>query len=234
MKQTMLSEIAIKFLKNEMSICVEDFMEKLHTLSNDSQNVLSSFVEYISTLEPQRPFNDNEEIISQNYSYLNKKLYAFIENSTIKEDTEEYYTFDSIRHAFISFKAGGIYNLYKNREAEYWYPKVLIRNNMGISSNVDDLDSEITIFRGTSKEEYDSAIYSQSWTLYREVAEEFAFKHYEHQEDCKTTSRIVLQTNISKSHVYYYDKHDDEQEIIIDERKLNEHPVIIIKEKTID
>ena len=153
---------------------------------------------------------------------------------TIKEDTEEYYTFDSIRHAFISFKAGGIYNLYKHREAECWYPKVLIRNNMGISSNVDDLDSEITIFRGTSKEEYDSAIYSQSWTLYRKVAEEFAFKHYENQEDYKTTSRIVLQTSISKNHVYYYDKYDDEQEIIIDERKLNEHPVIIIKEKSID
>lgn len=42
----------------------------------------------------------------------------------------EYSIFDSFCHAFIFFKQYGLYELYKHREAEEWYPKIIIRSKI--------------------------------------------------------------------------------------------------------
>ena len=66
-----------------------------------------------------------------------------------------------------------IYN--KHREAENWYPKVIIRKKLGTNS----LAGDVVIYRGTSKSEFELGEFSQSWTLNEAVAHDFAFKHYQ-------------------------------------------------------
>jgi hypothetical protein len=193
---------AEKLLRDEMCICLDDLQN--HLIS--TAHVELGSAEYF----------ENDE-------FWNKEILDFSDNRGIKTDTQEYFTVDSIRHALISFKSGGLYSLYKNRQAENWYPKVVIRTNLGANNLVGD----VVIYRGTSKSELESGRFSQSWTLKEDVACEFAFKHYDGQEDYVNTERVVLKARINVRHIYYYDEADNEQEVIIDEREIIDGPAIV-------
>ncbi len=154
---------------------------------------------------------------------MNREIWNFAQSKRIESNTKEYFTVDSIRHAFISFKSGGIYLLYKNREAESWYPKVVIRKKLRLHN----LTGDVEIYRGTSKTEFKSGQFSQSWTLKEEVANDFAFKHYDSHEAYIGTERVVLKSLINAHHIYYYDETDNEQEVIVDERRITDLPTIV-------
>ena len=156
-------------------------------------------------------------------TFFNNEILNFSQGRQIESDSQEYFAVDNIRHAFISFKSGGLYSLYKNREAESWYPKVVIRKKLCIHKLVDD----VLIYRGTSKSEFESGRFSQSWTLEEGVAHDFAFKHYDSHGDYVGTERVVLKARINARHIYYYDETDNEQEVIIDEREIIDLPTIV-------
>jgi len=234
--EVIFSKKGASYLKNNMNICLEDFTEKLLLDAKNHLNYFKEFVDYMIGLTPPYPYSKIEcadpEYI-QNDLFLNKKFCEFIDKNSISEGTSEYFISDTLRHAFISFKEGGLYRLFKFREAEGWYPKVIIRQQINSRDSISNLETEVVVYRGTSKEEYDSGLFGQSWTLSELVANDFAFKHYSVHDKYVNTSRVVIKTKIHKDSIYYYNSDDDEQETIIDERKIIIAPPEIIVESVL-
>ena len=206
-----------------MCICLDDLHNHLISISPTKQEFFKEFFDFLAELNP--PYN-HVELGSVEYfendEFLNREILEFSESRGIEPDTKKYFTIDSIRHAFISFKRHGLHHLYKHREAENWYPKVIIRKKLGTNH----LAGDVVIYRGTSKSEFELGEFSQSWTLNEAVAHDFAFKHYREHDDYVGTKRVVLKARINSLNIYYYDETDNEHEVIIDERKLGDITII--------
>lgn len=204
------------------------FEKKILSDVPQSCNFFNSLFEYIISLKI--PYEYEDALMSynndENREYINKSLYDFLEQNGLTEDSDEHFIFDNIRHAFINFKQGGILNMYQCREAEVWYPKIIINRFLGNKDDISEIEEPIKIFRGTSLEEYDSQNFGQSWSLNKKVAEEFAFVHYKSQPDYQNTERVVLEVNINKDRIFYYEKDGREQEVIIDINQLNDVNIV--------
>ncbi len=147
----------------------------------------------------------------------------------IQENSEAYNIGDVLRHFFLHFCEGGIRQTHKYREPEYWYPKIIFSEL--VESDIDYLDEELTVYRGTSKKEYESGVYGQSWTLDMAIASRFAFSQYSHSLEYIGTERVVLQANINRENILLYEKLDQhkEQEVIVRSGELEN--VILLEEK---
>ena len=233
--RNMFSKKAQEYITNEMSICIDDLTYKI--LNDVPKNSLffNDLFEYMIELELPHSYDldVSSPINDENNEFLNNKLCDFFKNSGFDEKSLEYFIYDNIRHAFLHFKEGGILQMYQHREAEIWYPKVIIKKFLGIQTDIDKLENKITVYRGTSREEYDSKKYGQSWTLNENVAKEFAFIHYSSQEDYQNTKRVLLSTVVDKKSIFYYDKNGAESEIIVDTAKLNKDLVRIVEDRTL-
>lgn len=220
--KNIFSNVGEKFLRDEMNICMVDLIDKI-IMSDASQHqvLFRKLVDMLISLKLPNEYSTlGSHKNSENRNYISQQFSKFIEKYNITEEDTAYPIFDNLCHAFIVFKEFGLYGLHKNRAAECWYPKVIIREDIGSRDDIDQLCDEIIAYRGTSKVEYDSKKFGQAWTLAREVADDFAFTHYQGQDFYENTPRIVLKTTINKDFIYYFDKSDDEQELILDERKI--------------
>jgi hypothetical protein len=230
-KSKIFSKKTNSYLTNEICIDSEDLENKiLKDINNHS--FFNDLIEFMMNLELPNKYNSplNKD---KNQKYINIKFYHFLKDNKLTTKSPEHFIFDNIRHAFINFKEGGVLQMYQYREAEVWYPKIIIKNFIGIAKDIDTLENNITIYRGTSQREYDSNKFGQSWTLDKNVAEKFAFIHYKGNELYKNTLRIVIQAEIKKEYIYYYKIHDIEHEVIINSNTLNSNSVEIIKTKKI-
>lgn len=224
MENSLFNSKAVNLLRDEMCICLDDLQKHLISTAPTKLEFFKEFFDFLAELNPpHKQAQPGKPEYDENDEYLNKKILDFTESRGIKIDTEEYFLVDNIRHAFISFKSGGLLSLYKHREAENWYPKVVIREKLGTNILVGD----VVIYRGTSKSELDLGKFSQSWTLKEEIAHDFAFKHYHFHADYIDTERVVLKARINTRHIYYYDETDNEQEVIIDEREILDGPAVV-------
>ncbi len=222
------------YLLNNMCIDLENLNSKILT---DAPN----FIEFFKTLSniainldiPNNYFDINNLDIMHKYDeVINNTLIELSKKYNIEENSKEYFIFDELRHSFLVFKRSGLIGLWEGREAESWYPKIIIKKVLE-PNDIHLLDSEIIIFRGTSKEEYESKKISQPWTLDIEVAKKFAFTHYTGQKDHENTLRVILKTSINREYIYYYSKENNEKEIIVDAQKLDFNTIDIIEEKQI-
>lgn len=208
---------AIILLRDEMCICLDDLQSHLTSAVPTKLELFGEFFDFLADL---KPLHKHAELGSAEYyendEYLNGEILDFSESRGIQSDTQEYPTVDSIRHAFISFKIHGLHHLYKNREAENWYPKVVIRKKI----YTNHLTGDIVIYRGTCRAEFNCGRFSQSWTLSQEVAYSFAFEHYLGHAAYENTERVVIKASISAPNIYCYDESDNEYEVIVDERKI--------------
>lgn len=221
------------FLRNELSICIDDLSNIISTEVPKSSCWFNSLFEYMINLQipyeciPNDSSHKNNVI---NNKYVNKELEQFFEKSKLNKKDREYFIFDNIRHSFASFIRGGILEMYQCREAETeWYPKIIINKFMGITTDINKLEDEIKIYRGTSKEEYDSKKFGQSWSIDKEIASKFAFEYYRNQAHHQNTVRVVLSTIISKDLILYYKEDGREKEIIVDSNKLFNFPISILE-----
>ncbi len=178
------------------------------------------------------------------FPYKNIKTRKYIENKintefakidkmhNVKENTTYYNIADVIRHCFLHFCDGGVVQAYTHRETENWYPKIIFKER--IESNIDDLDEELTVYRGTRRKEYDAKVYGQSWSLSKEVAHKFAFSQYAHSEEYIGTRRVVLKANILRNDVLFYAKDDQhkEQEVIVESSEI--HNIFLLEEKILN
>ena len=192
-------------------------------------------IDFIITLKP--PYNYLESSHLNNYEnrdFINEELFKFFRSYNINEESNTYFIFDNIRHAYINYSAGGILAVYKGREAEVWYPKVIIHSNLGDRKDIELLNSEVVIYRGASKDEYNSKVFGQSWTLDEDIAKQFAFEHYEGQPDYENTTRVVLKANIDKQHIFYYKEDDREKEVIVNANMLISNSIDLLEEAVLE
>ena len=223
------------FIINEMSICIDDLTIKILKDVPYNSSLFNNLFEYMIDLYIPYKYKDMSHLENKKLrQYLNEKLYKFLEQNNITESSKEYMIFDAICHCFINFKEDGILKMYKNRQAEFWYPKVIITKFIGMKEDIDELDNEVLIFRGTSQEEFNSGIFGQSWSLSKAVANKFAFNTYKNIDHHKNTLRVILSTTIKKDSILFYDKnrkeYNGEAEVIIDTKHLSKE-LVKIEEK---
>lgn len=229
----MFSDKGREYLTNQMNVCLNHLTEKILNDAPNSSMFFKDLIDYILTLKAPLEYGNIGCLNNmKNDEYFNEELINFASINNICEGTQEYLIFDSIRHAFICFNQYGLYDLYKYRQAEEWYPKIIIRRKIEHEKNkIENLSEAIEIYRGTSKDEFDSNKFGQSWTLDKNISDKFAFEHYAHQEGYKNTIRVILKADFKRSDVYFFDENDSEKEVIIDERKLLISQLNIIDEK---
>ncbi len=232
--KNIFSSKSSEYLTNEMCICIDDLNHKI--LSNIPGNYMffKNLVDFMMDIEV--PYEYEVNILrsynnTKNREFINKQFYNFLATNGLNEESKEHFIFDNIRHAFINFKQGGVLNMYQYREAEVWYPKIIINKFIGSKDDISELDNEITIYRGTSKEEFISGKFGQSWSINKKVAFEFAYVHYKSHENYLGTSRVLLETKVKKELIYYFDKNGREQEVIVDSKKLLFDKIEILEEK---
>lgn len=236
MSESIFSKKVQAYITNKMSICIDDLAKKILNDVPNSSWFFNDLFEYMMqlkvpyTYDPRNLSNRDNQKVRQ---YLDKKLYEFLDSNGFTQDSEEHFIFDNIRHCFISFKENGIIRMYQYREAEVWYPKIIINNFLGIIEDIEELDDEVLIFRGTSQEEYSSNTFGQSWSLSKSIANKFAFEYYKYQKHYQNTFRVVLSTTIKKDNIFLYEKNGirNEDEVIIDTKCLSKDKITIEKKE---
>lgn len=227
------SEEGELFLKDKMCICLKDLNAKILDDASDEKDFFKCLIDFFLTLE--FPYNDNGNLEyyerSENADFLLHQLEDFVSSKNLEEDTNAMKIYDELHHALRSYVCEGLEGLYIHRAAECWYPKVIIKSIIGDGSYIDELDDIITIYRGTSKYEFESRVYGQSWSLEKTQAENFAFVHYKGQEKYLNTIRVVIEAKINKEDIYYYRKFHAEKEIVINPLKLLSDSIKIIESR---
>ncbi len=214
-----------------MHICMEDLTDKILLDFPNDYHFFNKLFEFLSDINIEIIKNCDKD---QNRKDINSKIYDFLENCGLTEESKEHFIFDNIRHAFINFKNGGLLELYQYREAEVWYPKIVIDSFIGIKEDIDKLDKTITVYRGTSKEEYESENFGQSWSRDKEEAKKFAFKYYKSQPNYKNTLRVILSIEILKESIFYYKEEGREEEVIVNPNFLMKDKISILEEKILN
>lgn len=231
--KNIFSNVGEKFLRDEMNICIDDLTNKIISDASQHQVFFGELIDMMINLKLPCEYSGlGSYENSENQKYIGEQCSKFIEKYNIANKDTAHPIFDDLCHAFIIFKEFGLCGLYKNRTAKCWYPKVIIRENIGARDDIDQLGDEIIAYRGTSRDEYDSMKFGQSWSLSKEVADDFAFTHYQGEDCYENTQRVVLKTKINKDFIYCLYKNDnDEQELILDVSKISFESVKIIEEK---
>jgi len=223
-----LSKKAYNYLTLGMCINLQYLKNEMLKINHKNLGILYKFIEFLIDLEI---VNSNSYFDIEDF--INKEVDNFMKQNNLIESNKDYYIFDSIRHAFIGFKEGGILQMYQYTQNEEWYPKITISQYIGIDKDINKLDNELIIYRGTSKDEFISKKFGQSWTLNYNIAYDFAFIHYKHQAKYKNSSRIILKTIVSKDIVFYYKENQIEDEVIINNNLIKIENIEIILEKNI-
>jgi len=229
-KEIFSSEVK-EFLETEMKICLKDLREKIIQDAPSSKKIFNEFLEMMIAQEVPYEYSDELGHINneKNKYFFAEKYDDFIRENGLSSsviDSKETFILDNLRHAFTNFSEGGVLNMYQLREAEGWYPKVIIDRFLGIDDDIYELEEEIIIYRGTSKNEFESNNFGQSWTISKDIAEGFAFEHYNSQPEYSDTLRVVLKGKISKEFILYYSKDNTEDEVIVIPKKLKDVEII--------
>jgi hypothetical protein len=234
MKIKIFSDEGEKYLKDEMNICVDNLSQKI--LSDHPNNCIffKELVDFIVEMRlPHKYVKETSIHYAKNNRFMAKEFQEFLKHHCLNDESPEYYIYDVIRHAFVHFKSGGILEMYKYRDTGKWYPKIIIRKQLGLIDNIDELENETIAYRGMSKNEFDSKSFGQSWTIDENVAREFAFEHYKELSEYMNTIRVVVKTKIQKEFIYHFDKNGREKELIVDERSIDVNCSAIVEMKKV-
>jgi hypothetical protein len=221
------------FLKDKMCICLEDLNAKILRDALEEKDFFKCLIDFFLKLEFPYDYNNKLEYCegSDNRDFLEEQLAIFLSTKNLEEDTNAMIIYNELHHALKSYVGEGLEGLYIHRAAECWYPKVIIKSIIGDKSFINELDDIITIYRGTSQDEFESRIYGQSWSLEMTQAENFAFIHYKGYEKYLNTIRVVIEAKINKKDIYYYRKFHAEKEIVINPLKLLSDSIKIIESR---
>ena len=116
----------------------------------------------------------------------------------------------------IMFYTGGVFELFKNKQAEWGAPEIVITKlDAPAENDINYLNDPQQIYRGLSEEEHKVRNYFQSWTTSLEQAKKFADDVYSDQP-----SGIVVQAKIPKENIIHYKNNDPEKEVIIEKNSI--------------
>jgi hypothetical protein len=217
----MLSAEDKEFICKEMKISLESIESKLseHFLSPYKNQLEDAISYFICSIHAQNKIGYKLESNSFQDSPAEKEINKYyIEQSEVWGETEASSVFETLRHAFCSFAYNGLHQLFTRQENEGWYPKVILDEELK-PNDINELPSIVTLYRGTDIAELNSENYGQSWTTCKNIARDFAFKHYSGQPCFKDNERVVLETKISKKHAYYSNQ-SCEYEVVLNASKI--------------
>ena len=197
-----------QFLTHEMCIDTQDLVEKIHTLECDEliNDIYRMVEDFFAALQEE----EAEEKIQK----------AFLNYEHHFENISAYAIIDPLRHAFDGFAYGGLHQLYTRQENEAWYPRVYLTRELK-PNDIATLDEVVKIYRGCSADENHSKKYGQSWSTSKDAAEQFAYVHYQNQPWFNPENRVVLQSTIPKSAIFYSKQHC-EFEVVVNVHFLGE------------
>jgi len=233
MNKKIFTKTSEAFLRDKMCICMIDLNHKILTEAPREVIFFKKLMEhYLKITFPYNPENTLTDIEqNENYNLLEKELIFFFKNHMLETDSNALKIYEELYHALRSYTKEGLLGLYKHKDATYWYPKIIISKNIGSRDDIESLDEEIIIYRGTSLNEYTSKTFAQAWTLNKDIASSFAFTHYIGQPNYINTERVVIESRINKNDIYFYDKSLAEQEVVINPLKLKKDFTEVIEKK---
>ena len=216
-----------QYLEDSMSIDINHFCKRMQKHIGYT-NFLNKLLNTLFSLEiPTDYFNKDRPWDSTYDDEINQVFQDINKEYRIKESSDIYIIADIIIHAFSSYKKNGLLGLYKNRETEDWYPRVKI-SQIILPNNIDSLEENIVIYRGTRETEYNSGRFSQSWTLNKDIASRFPISNTGGKK--YLDKKIILKTIINKNDILYFDSADlTEQEVIVDTDKIKKNKVRIVE-----
>jgi hypothetical protein len=202
----------ISFFEERMSVNIECFKSSLQKecTSNEKKEIFSVISEMITEVER----NPNQPNILDDPS--NNEIYRIYEKSA-SNNTQMEPKLDALRHAFTSFLAGGLHDLFCYQENDGWYLPIELTKVLE-PNTIHELDDTIKIYRGCSINEFEDNNCRQSWTTDAAIAQLFAFSHYTGAQWFDPAKRVILSAYIDKEHVFFARSH--ESEIVVNSNNL--------------
>jgi hypothetical protein len=235
MDKKIFSETAESFLRDNMCICIDHLSNKIFEETPQEIDFFNKLINYYISIT--FPHNSEHDLSyreqSENRDIFESKLNTFESDNTLEEDSKTSKIYDELYHALRSYTTEGLLGLYKHKDATFWYPKILITQNIGSRNDINNLDEEVIIYRGTNIDEFNSKVFSQAWTLDKKIAQQFAFVHYVGQPNYINTSRVIIKAKINKNDIYFYDKSLMEQEVVINPSEIVTTSAEVIEQKTL-
>lgn len=172
-----------------------------------------------------------DEIMTFEASGIERDLYSISDNVAVEairlhyckladniKDEDVLQVFDALRHSFSCYAYNGLHQLYMRQENESWHPKIILAARLE-PNDIKSLAPIIKIYRGCDIHEFDNGSYGQAWTTSVDIANDFAFKHYQNQPQFKKKNRIVVETIYSRDDVLFSHQYV-EHEVVVDIKKL--------------
>jgi len=190
-------KIVVKKLE-DMRIDSDKYYRYLSTKFGNDVGVFNKVINFFDTPETVGNHVEFNNFWQSNYRHL-------------PENTDLFNYAYELYNNLMRFYKGGVFNLFKFKQAEWGAPEILITDADVPNDNEKDLlESSQVIYRGLHQLEHDSKDYYQSWTTNKDKAIEFANDVYSDQPH-----NIVVQATINIRDVIYYNSNDSENEVII-------------------
>lgn len=209
------------FIRNNMKIDIASIEAQLNSsqVKKYQHIIIGAIKEFIEEIRKFEASGVQREI----FTFKNNIAEDYINSraNTLSEEIDNEYvkqTLDALRHSFACYAFNGLHQLYTRQENEGWHPKIVLTEVL-TPNDIDTLDENIKLYRGCDISEYNTEVYGQAWTTSQQMAEMFAFTHYQGQKWFNTGSRIVIETTYSREHVLFSDQ-SIEFEVVIDVSKL--------------
>ena len=235
MNKKIFSERGESFLQDKMCICIDDLSNKILKEAPQEVDFFKKLIDYyIKIIFPYNSENNLSYIEQdENYDIFELKLISFNNENILEDDSAASKIYEELYHALRSYTREGLLGLYKHKDATFWYPKIVITKNIGSRNDIDNLDEEVIIYRGSSLDEFNSKIFSQAWTLDKNIAYQFAFVHYVGQPNYLNTARVIIKAKINRNDIYFYDKTLVEKEVVVNPLKIITTSPEIIEQKNL-
>lgn len=236
MDKKIFSEKGEDFLRDNMCISIDHLSDKIFKEASKEINFFNKLIDYYININ--FPYNSEDNLSypqqDENRNIFESSLIIFENVNILEEDSPASKIYDELYHALRSYTTEGLLGLYKHKDATFWYPKIVITKNIGLRDDINNLDEEVIIYRGTNIDEYDSQIFSQAWTLDESIAHQFAFVHYIGQPNYINTTRVIIKSKINKNDIYFYDKSLPEQEVVVNPLRILTTSVKIVKKQNLE
>ena len=158
----------------------------------------------------------------------NECFNKFCEDYDIPEDSLIFNQLYDIFNYLRLYREGGVFGLFKGRQAEWAGPKIRITESDVPPWDSSRLKEPMPVYRGMSKAEYESGDFGQSWSVQVETAHRFATEIYSDID-----SGVVVKTIVLLESVIYFSPQDCEGEVILKVGSVSKDSVLKILAKVI-
>ncbi|NNH36580.1 hypothetical protein HLH12_13765 [Acinetobacter sp. NIPH 2377] len=150
-----------------------EFIKKMGMREIEYYNLISNqFSKNVTVFETMISFFMNKQ------NFKNSGFNDYVSNNKIDREADFFESLFEIFCCIELFISDGKLKLYKFRQPEWNVPRVVLNKSDFEFELLEDIKDIEFIYRGLSKDEFDSGAFGQSWTTDLSVAEDFASRDY--------------------------------------------------------